>query len=133
MPIPTQTPPEYRPPRWSLYASAVAVGLLYACAFVAINLFTGAGWDPGPPVSAGPIRVYGWPLVYMARGAFFHLPRPLYVSALHDSPLIRFRPTLLFLDVLCGGLLAVVATVIPAYWLRVRGRPVQFSLRPFLG
>ncbi len=69
----------------------------------------------------------------MARGAFFHLPRPLYVSALHDSPLIRFRPTLLFLDVLCGGLLAVVATVIPAYWLRVRGRPVQFSLRALFG
>ncbi len=50
-----------------------------------------------------------------------------------NPPLLRFRPALLVLDILCGGLLTVMATVIPLYWLRVRERPVQFTLRGLLG
>jgi len=48
---------------------------------------------------------------------------------LDDPPIVQFRPALLFLNILCGGLLTVLATIIPAYWLRVRQRPVQFHLQ----
>ena len=127
---------DYRPPRWFLVAAACAVALLYAAAMTAINLFPfGGGWNPTPVRAfAGYAYEHGWPLVYMLRAMVNNArtldygPWPVY-----DSPLIEFRPALLFLNVLCGGLLALSATVIPVYWLRVRRRPLQFSLRALVG
>ena len=50
-----------------------------------------------------------------------------------NPPLLQFRPTVLLVDILCGSLLTGLATIIPVYWLRVRGRPAQFTLRGVLG
>ncbi len=74
---------------------------------------------------------HGWPFVYMVRASRgsggFTIMYPMW--PLGDPPLVSFRPTLLFLNVLCGVLLVVLAAIVPAYWLRVRQRPLQFSLR----
>jgi hypothetical protein len=117
-----------------LVAAAGVLAFLYAAAVVWINLFPFFwGWNPYPALSP-PHYDHGWPLVYMVRDGINNLrtfgcgPWPL-----DDCPLLQFRPTLLLLNILCGGVLALSATVAPVYWLRVRRRPFQFSLRALLG
>ncbi len=134
MAVATPGAADYRPPRWFLIAAACVVALLYAAAMTAINLLPfGRGWNPFPVSPTMFAYEHGWPLVYMVRdaepSATANTASAFGLWPFYNPPLLQFRPRLLFLDVLCGGLLTLSATVIPVYWLRVRRRPLQFSLR----
>lgn len=120
MPASTQEPIAYQHPRWFVRCAAIGFAFLYACGLVAANVFPHGDQE------------HGWPFVYMVRQLRVPGPLPNIIYGpwpLDDPPIVQFRPTLLVLNCLCGMLLAVLATIMPAYWLRVRQRPVQFSLR----
>lgn len=109
----------YQHPRWFVCCAAIGFAFFYACAFSVANIFPHGD------------QQHGWPFVYMVRAwlvpgglTILYGPWPL-----DNPPIVKFWPAMLFLNVLCGGLLATVATVVPVYWLRLRQKPVHFSLR----
>ena len=124
MPIPSEEPVTYQHPRWLVRCATIGFVLLYVCSLSAANIF-----PHGNNVNLN--QQHGWPFVYMVREwqipggmSVFYGPWPF-----DDSPIVLFRPILLGLNCLIGILLTVFAATIPAYWLRVRQRPVQFSLQ----
>ena len=122
MSIPTQKAPDHQQPRWLLRTTAWGSALVYGCIFAAANI--------GPQLRC---QAHGWPFVYMVRetqipGGLTILYGPWPIAS-PSPPLVSFEPTWLFLDVLCGIVLTCLAPVICLYWLRVRRRPLQFSLR----
>ena len=116
-----QEPPGYQHPRWFVWCAALGFAALYLCALVVANVF---------PYYRQQEQEHGWPFVYMVREGrvpggltIYYGPWPL-----DDPPLLKFWPAMLVANVLCGVALAAVASTVPVYWLRVRGRPVHFSL-----
>jgi hypothetical protein len=57
-------------------------------------------------------------------GSYYLAPWPF-----GNPPIAKFWPAMLALNVVCGSILAAISAVAPVYWLRVRRRPVHFSLR----
>ena len=120
MPTSSAGPPAYQHPRWLVRRVAIGFAFLYVCGLLVANVFPRGNQE------------HGWPFVYMVRQDrvpgplpnIFYGPWPL-----ANPPIVQFWPTLLVLNCLCGLLLTVLATMVPVYWLRVRQRPVQFSLR----
>ena len=123
MSIPTQKSPDHQQPRWLSRTAAWGSAIVYACIFAAANI----GPRPG-------IQAHGWPFVYMVRETnipgdlhnVLYGPWPLFSPS---PPLVSFEPMRLVLDVLCGIALTCLAPILCLYWLRVRRRPFQFSLR----
>jgi hypothetical protein len=123
MSIPVHNSVDYQQPRWLLRTAAWGSALVYGCSFLVANIFPHG------------LQEHGWPLIYMVRewrvpGDFTILYGPWPID---DPPLIWFRPTCLLLNVLCGIVLTCLASVVSLYWLRVRRRPLQFSLRGLFG
>ncbi len=116
---PPQETPAYRQPRWLVPCAALGFALLYACGLVVANVFPSKD------------QKCGWPFVFMVRqsimpGSLTIMYRPW---PLDNTPIVQFRPTLLYLNVLIGSVLTALATIVPIYWLRLRERPFHFSLR----
>ncbi len=124
--VSSEEPAAYEHPRWFVRCAAIGFALLYAGGLAVANVF--------PCRLSIAEQEHGWPFVYMIRAS--RVPGGLTILypmwPLGDPPLLQFRPTMLLLNCLCGILLVVIATIIPPYWLRVRQRPVQFSLRTLI-
>jgi hypothetical protein len=116
--IPVQPFPEYRHPRWLLRTATWGSALAYGGIFAGANILGYRG------------QVHGWPFVYMVREWRIQGPLTMVYGPwpLWSPPVVSVEPGLLLLNILCGTLLTCLAPVICLYWLRVRRRPLQFSL-----
>ncbi len=123
MPVSSEEPAVYQHSRWFVRSAALGFALLYAGGLAVANVFHRNSTMAG--------QEHGWPFVYMVRASRvlggLTILYPMW--PLGDPPLLQFRATVLILNVLIGSLLTALAVVVPIYWLRVRQRPVQFSLR----
>ena len=123
MPVSSEEPAVYQHSRWFVHSTALGFALLYAGGLAVANIFHRNSTMAG--------QEHGWPFVYMVRASRvlggLTILYPMW--PLGDPPLLQFRATVLILNVLIGSLLTALAVVVPIYWLRVRQRPVQFSLR----
>ena len=115
----SEEPAAYQHPRWLVRCATIGFVLLYVCSLFVANI-----------LPHGDQR-HGWPFVYMVRQ--WRVPGPFTIMygpwPFDDPPIVQFRPILLGLNCLIGVLLTVFAAIVPAYWFRVRQRPVQFSLQ----